>query len=119
MTTTIDITPLIEVLLTLLGAIIARYAVPYFKAMLTNAQQEHVRELVHIAVYAAEKLYGSGYGQEKLNYAVEILKAHGIALDKERLNAYIDAAIKEMEQSEVPKLEAVEIPQIETTKAVE
>ena len=103
MTTTIDITPLIEVLLTLLGAIIARYAVPYFKAMLTNAQQEHVRELVHIAVYAAEKLYGSGYGQEKLNYAVEILKAHGIVLDKERLNAYIDAAIKEMEQSEVPK----------------
>ena len=114
MTTTIDITPLIEVLLTLLGAIIARYAVPYFKAMLTNAQQEHVRELVHIAVYAAEKLYGSGYGQEKLNYAVEILKAHGIVLDKERLNAYIDAAIKE-----VPKLEAVEIPQIETDKAVE
>ena len=109
MTTTIDITPLIEVLLTLLGAIIARYAVPYFKAMLTNAQQEHVRELVHIAVYAAEKL----------NYAVEILKAHGIVLDKERLNAYIDAAIKEMEQSEVPKLEAVEIPQIETDKAVE
>ena len=87
--------------------------------MLTNAQQEHVRELVHIAVYAAEKLYGSGYGQEKLNYAVEILKAHGIVLDKERLNAYIDAAIKEMEQSEVPKLEAVEIPQIETDKAVE
>ena len=117
MTTTIDITPLIEVLLTLLGAIIARYAVPYFKAMLTNAQQEH--ELVHIAVYAAEKLYGSGYGQEKLNYAVEILKAHGIVLDKERLNAYIDAAIKEMEQSEVPKLEAVEIPQIEAAKAVE
>lgn len=119
MTTTIDITPLIEVLLTLLGAIIARYAVPYFKAMLTNAQQEHVRELVHIAVYAAEKLYGSGYGQEKLNYAVEILKAHGIVLDKERLNAYIDAAIKEMEQSEVPKLEAVEIPQIEAAKTVE
>lgn len=119
MTTTIDITPLIEVLLTLLGAIIARYAVPYFKGMLTNAQQEHVRELVHIAVYAAEKLYGSGYGQEKLNYAVEILKAHGIVLDKERLNAYIDAAIKEMEQSEVPKLETVEIPQIEAAKTVE
>ena len=87
--------------------------------MLTNAQQEHVRELVHIAVYAAEKLYGSGYGQEKLNYAVEILKAHGIVLDKEHLNAYIDAAIKEMEQSEVPKLEAVEIPQIEAAKTVE
>lgn len=44
---------------------------------------------------------------------------YGIVLDKERLNAYIDAAIKEMEQSEVPKLEAVEIPQIETDKAVE
>lgn len=43
----------------------------------------------------------------------------GIVLDKERLNAYIDAAIKEMEQSEVPKLEAVEIPQIEAAKAVE
>lgn len=40
-------------------------------------------------------------------------------LDKERLNAYIDAAIKEMEQSEVPKLEAVEIPKIEATKAAE
>lgn len=47
MTTTIDITPLIEVLLTLLGAIIARYAVPYFKAMLTNAQQEHARAGSH------------------------------------------------------------------------
>lgn len=120
MTTTIDITPLIEVLLTLLGAIIARYAVPYFQGDADQrAAGAGAGSLVHIAVYAAEKLYGSGYGQEKLNYAVEILKAHGIVLDRERLNAYIDAAIKEMEQSEVPKLEAVEIPQIEAAKAVE
>lgn len=82
MTTTIDITPLIEVLLTLLGAIIARYAVPYFKAMLTNAQQEHVRELVHIAVYAAKSCMAVVTGRKSSTMRSKFSRRMGLCWTK-------------------------------------
>ena len=59
----------------------------------------------HKAVEAAEQIFGSGKGEEKLQYAMDIvekyLKAKGITLDLKVIRAYIEAAVKEMKDNTV------------------
>lgn len=98
---TIDLTPLFEILISLLAVVITTYLIPWIKAHTTHKQQEYIRAAAHVAVYAAEKLYGAGHGDEKLAYAEKVLKEdYGIYLNMNKLEAVVDAAIKEMEQAE-------------------
>ena len=98
---TIDLTPLFEILISLLAVVITTYLIPWIKAHTTHKQQEYIRAAAHVAVYAAEKFYGAGHGDEKLAYAEKVLKEdYGIYLNMNKLEAVVDAAIKEMEQAE-------------------
>lgn len=98
---TIDLTPLAELLISLLAVVITTYLIPWIKARTTASQQEYIRAAAHVAVYAAEKFYGAGHGDQKLEYAEKVLKEdYGIVLNLNKLEAVIDAAIKEMEQNE-------------------
>jgi nitrogen regulatory protein PII len=98
---TIDLTPLVEILIPLLAIVITTYLIPWIKANTTYKQQEYIRAAAHVAVYAAEKFYGAGHGDEKLAYAEKVLKEdYGIYLNMNKLEAVVDAAIKEMEQAE-------------------
>lgn len=99
--TNIDLTPLAEILISLLAVVITTYLIPWIKARTTMAQQEYIRTAAHVAVYAAEKFWGAGHGEQKLEYAEKVLKEdYGITLNMNKLEAVIDAAIKEMEQAE-------------------
>lgn len=98
---TIDLTPLVEIMISLLALVITTYLIPWIKANTTHKQQEYIRAAAHVAVYAAEKFYGAGHGDEKLAYAEKVLKEdYGIYLNMNKLEAVVDAAIKEMEQAE-------------------
>lgn len=115
---TIDLTPLVEILITLLGVVITTYLIPWIKANTTHKQQEYIRAAAHVAVYAAEKFYGAGHGDEKLAYAEKVLKEdYGISLNMNKLEAVVDAAIKEMEQAESGGVTIVE--NIETAVGAE
>lgn len=94
----IDLTPLLQAVIALIGALITIYLIPWLKSRTNTEQQAQISAAVHIAVYAAEKLYGAGRGEEKFVYALEYLKAHGFNLDAETIKAEINAAIREMEQ---------------------
>ena len=62
-----------------------------------NAEQEEMlRTWVHIAVYAAEKLYGAGRGAEKLSYVKKLLEEQGFTMDVNVLEALVNAEIQEM-----------------------
>ena len=74
------------------------YLIPWIKSRTNSEQRAQISAAIHIAVYAAEKIYGAGHGDEKLVYAIEYLKTHGFDLDADTLKAEINAAIKEMEQ---------------------
>ena len=114
----IDLTPLVEILISLLAVVITTYLIPWIKANTTHKQQEYIRAAAHVAVYAAEKFYGAGHGDEKLAYAEKVLKEdYGITLNLNKLEAVIDAAIKEMEQAESSGVTIVE--NIETAVEVE
>ena len=94
----IDLTPLFQSLIILIGAIITTFVVPWIKSKTTKEQQEAMQMWVSIGVNAAEKLYGAGHGNDKLAYVVRLLQDKGFTLDVETLEAVVNAEIKRMEQ---------------------
>lgn len=95
----IDFTPLIEALVVLLASVITVVIVPALRERYTNEQLEKAKSWVQIAVYAAEKMYGAGKGDEKLAYAEQILAEHKIKLDTATIKAMVDAEILKMQQA--------------------
>ena len=103
----IDLTPIMQALVSLMAALITIYFVPWLKTVTTEEQQTKIAKWVKIAVYAAEKMYGDGEGTKKLEYAKGILAEHGIELDYNTLIALVDSEIKKMELLEEKKTDSV------------
>lgn len=110
----IDLTPLVEAIIGLAVTLITVFLIPWLRERYGVESLEKARSLVQVAVYAAEKLYGAGHGQEKLAYAELVLAENKIKLDTETVMAMIDAEIKKMEQAEVVLLDgvSVELPEV-------
>lgn len=93
-----DVTPYLVGLLSLLTLFISTWLVPMLKSKTTLEQQEIIQAIVNTVVYAAEQLFGSGTGKQKLeyatNHAIERLKQIGIKLDADALRPYIEGAVK-------------------------
>ena len=98
---TIDLTQIILAVFTLIFGIVMRYVIPSIKQKLNDNQMELLRIAVKTAVYAAEQLYGSKQGQEKLNYVIDLLFKEGYIIDKENVEdttrALIEAMVKELD----------------------
>ncbi len=94
---TMNITPIVEAAFALLAAIITAFVVPYIKSRTTATQQTEIAAWVKIAVTAAEQIYtGTGLGQQKKAYVEKWLKAHGVTVDTDKLDAMIESAVYEM-----------------------
>lgn len=97
---TIDLTQIILAVITLIFGILMRYVIPAAKEKLDTNQMEMLRIAVKTAVYAAEQLYNSDQGQEKLAYVVELLHKQGYILDPEKVEdttrALIEAMVREL-----------------------
>lgn len=88
----IDLTPILQALIGLLAAVITYKLVPLIQANTTARQQEQLRAIIKTLVYAAEQVYGSGTGAEKLQYVQEQLQLRGFTVD----TAAIEAAVREL-----------------------
>ena len=115
-TVLLDLTQLAQTIISLAAGIVSLYLVPWLRSKLTNEQLSKAKSWVQIAVFAAEKLYGAGNGDQKLVYAEGILRKHGIRLDTATLKAMIDAQIKEMENMEPFYLADTKVEMIDNTK---
>ena len=106
---TFDITPIVEAVAAALCAVVTCVLVPYIKSKTTAEQQKEINAWGKIAVSAAEQIYvGSGRGEEKKAYVLEWLRAHGVTVDDEKLDAMIEAAVYELSQGLIP-LEGVAV----------
>lgn len=95
-----NITPIIEAVFALIAAIVTAVVVPYIKSRTTATQQTEIAAWVKIAVTAAEQIYtGTGQGKAKKAYVEEWLKAHGVTVDAEKLDAMIESAVYELKNS--------------------
>lgn len=92
-----DITPVITATITLIGAIVAAWLVPYIRSRTTAEQRATLASWVRIAVTAAEQLYkGSGRGAEKKEYVLSFLASKGLLVDAEQIEALIESAVYEL-----------------------
>lgn len=85
----IDLTPLFQALIALLGAIITYKLIPWIKARTTNEQQAGLRATVRTLVFAAEQVYGAGKGAEKLEYVADRLAEKGFDIDFDEIEAAV------------------------------
>lgn len=102
---TIDLTPVFQAIIAIICALVTTYLIPWIKARTSVEKQEQISAWLEIAVYSAEKLWGSGHGSEKLAYARKVLEEHGFTFDESTLMALINAKIKQMEQNDVELIE--------------
>lgn len=88
---TIDLTPVVQVVIAVVCAIVTKKLIPWLKANTNEKQQHALMTATTIAIFAAEQIYGAGKGSEKLQYAVDYLEQRGFTADV----AVIEAAIRE------------------------
>lgn len=106
----IDITAIVEAILGLVAVVITGIIIPYIKKKTTTEQQKQIVAWVKIAVSAAEQIYaGVGRGPEKKQYVLSWLDAHDIILDEDKIDALIEAAVYEINNTEILAIEPVEM----------
>lgn len=104
-----DITPIVEAILALVAVVITSIVIPYIKKRTTTEQQNEIVAWVKIAVAAAEQIYvGTGRGPEKKMYVVEWLADRNISIDTNEIDALIESAVYELNNSAVI-IEPVEV----------
>lgn len=92
-----NITPVIEAVFALIGAVITAVVVPYIRSKTTAQQQEQISGWVRTAVSAAEQIHtGPGRGEEKKAYVLGWLNEHGVTVDESKLDALIEAAVYDL-----------------------
>lgn len=90
--TNIDLTPILQAVISLIAALIAHRLIPWIKARTTTEQQAQYRAALKIAVFAAEQIFGAGHGAEKMDYALNYLREKGFDVDSRE----IEATVKEL-----------------------
>ena len=95
-----DITTIVTAIITLLGAVLTAFVVPLLKNKLSADKLAALSNTITTLVQAAEQLYGTGTGQQKLDYVVSMLAAKGIAVDMDNVadstRAMIEAAVLQL-----------------------
>lgn len=88
-----DITEILEILITLVFAVITTFVIPVIKGKLSETKRENLKFWVDIAVKAAEQLYSSKTGKEKKEYVVSFLLSKGIVFDVDEVTALIESSV--------------------------
>lgn len=101
----IDLTPVLELVVTVASLLITTFLIPFLKSKLTAEQQKKLKEYVSIAVGAAEQLYGSKAGQQKKEYVVRFLLSKGLVFDIDEVTALIENEVYKLTQESTAKTE--------------
>ena len=86
---TIDLTPVLQLVIMLLSALITAFVIPWVKSRASAQQWEALVNVTRTAVFAAEQVYGSGWGREKLHYAEEYIRKKGYTVDVDLIEATV------------------------------
>ena len=103
---TVDLTPILEGVISLVVAIFSIIVIPKFKAWLntklTASQIEVVKTIIKALVDAAEQIYmnTNKSGTSKKKYVMELAKTKlaelGYSIDDKEIEAYLEQAVRDM-----------------------
>lgn len=104
---TIDLTQIILAVITLIGALITRYLIPWIKEKTNEKQFEALKLLAKVGVYAAEQIFSTEQWKEKKQYVLDFLKKNGYEIDAPAVDALIESLVRELriEQGGAKKVE--------------
>lgn len=85
----INLTPIIQAIITLLAALVTYKLVPWIKARTTAEQQAILLTTTRTLVFAAEQIYGPLKGKEKLLYVKGKLAQKGYSVDIDAIEAMV------------------------------
>jgi len=96
----IDITMILVIIVQLIAATALTFLIPWLKAKFSSEQLNKAKNLVKIAVQAAEMIYGSGMGEKKKAYVEEYIipefnKAK-LTFDYDTINNMIESSVLEL-----------------------
>ncbi|MGN1194581.1 MAG: phage holin, LLH family [Acutalibacteraceae bacterium] len=92
-------TNIIEIIISLLSAVITAFIIPILKQRLSAEKQEKLMFWVQTAVKAAEQIYGTKTGQEKKEYVVRFLLSKGIVIDVDEVSALIESEVYKLKEA--------------------
>lgn len=90
---------ILEIVLTILSLVVARYVIPYIKSdFMPWLKENRIYSIVKKLVQAAEKLAESGAIKkaDKKKKVVELLESKGIIVDA-TIEAFIESCVKELD----------------------
>ncbi len=95
----IDLMPVIIGAITLIGAVLTAFAIPYIKSVVSADRLGQLSTWVKVFVGAAEQLFtGGGRGREKLQYVADMLQSKGYTIDvddtTDAVRAMVEAAVQ-------------------------
>lgn len=96
-----DYTGIIEIVISLISALITAFVIPLLKQKLSECKQEKLKFWVETAVAAAEQIYGSKTGQQKKNYVVNFLLSKGIVVNVDEVAALIESEVYKLSAGQV------------------
>ncbi len=98
----IDLTPLIQALISVAAALITAYLVPYIKSHTDINKRQLVLSIVETAVKWVEQVYWEEEGEDKFELALERIEEeldlHHISVDTKSLVAMIEEAVLKLHE---------------------
>lgn len=104
----IDLTPIVNAFITLIGLLLTTFLIPWIRTKISNEKLKEIQKWTSVGVKAAEMIYKeSGMGDVKKNYVRRFLESKGYKLDIDTVDALIEATVRDMQQE---AFEAVALP---------
>lgn len=95
-----DITLILSIIVNLIAATAITFLIPWLKAKFSAEQLNKAKNLIKIAVQAAEMLFGSGTGDVKKKYVEDYILPQfakaGLTFDADTINNMIESAVLEL-----------------------
>jgi len=97
---TIDLTKIILAIITLIGAVITRYLIPYLIENVEEKKRAKIADIVCTLVEAADRYLKTGTGEERLQYVVDGLADKGIYVNMQDIHdqyrVLIESAVEQL-----------------------
>ena len=95
-----DITPILESIITIVFLLITSFVIPLVKSKVKEAKLKDIEHWVKIAVQAAEMIYKeSGMGEKKKQEVLAFLEKKGYKLDFDEIDNLIESAVLELNRA--------------------
>ena len=99
-----DVTYIIVGIIAIIGGLLTAFGLPFLRSKINAEQLATLKQVVNIAVYAAEQLFGAKMGPDKkafaLEYAKKLLAKFRLTFDDDVVDAAIEAQVKELKIEE-------------------